>query len=328
MVLDPENLSLVRSWGCEDNCYHHSYNTATHKLISSHRGYLAVWDPDSGEKLFSRSDDSRYINCVDSHLTESLVISGNNNLEVVEWEITEQGLQILRKVELPRPSGWTRANVGVTSVKYSVDGVLIYCAEWDSQSIKIYNKESEKVGELKGHSYRVNKISTVPGVSRMILSSGSDQSIIWSLPSSGDVDACKQELDEEVQWVGFSVGEELFATVTDNQCRLWDSTDLKVVRSVEFGGFDRSKGEFHPDGECLFLNSRMGVLVYNLQLELLKSYEVLKSEDGSTTDLKITPDGSKFLVTECRNMTNDHLSKAFVWNCSDPSSATEHLIKE
>ena len=275
MVLDPEDLSLVRSWGCEDPSYHHSYNTATHKLISSHKGFLAVWDPDSGEKLFTGSDESRCIYCVDSHLTKNLVISGNNELQVVEWEISDQGLQILRKVELPclsAVSGWPYG--GVWSVKYSVDGDLIYCTEPQSQSIKIYNKESEKVGELKGHSACVNKISTVPGASGEILSSDRDSvSFLWSLPSSGDVDACKQELDEKVQWVGFSVGEELFATVTDTHCRLWDSQDLKVVRSVEFGGFYRSKGEFHPDGKCLFLNSRMGVLVYDLQLQLLESYQ-------------------------------------------------------
>ena len=73
--------------------------------------------------------------------------------------------------------------------------------------------------------------------------------------------------------MGFSVGEELFATVTDTHCRLWDSQDLKVVRSVEFGGFYRSKGEFHPNGKCLLLNSKMGVLVYDLQLQLLESYQ-------------------------------------------------------
>ena len=54
---------------------------------------------------------------------------------------------------------------------------------------------------------------------------------------------------------------------------------------------------------------------------------VLKSTDGSATDLKVTPDGTKFLVTECRNYESEE-SKAFVWNCADPTTATEHLIKQ
>ena len=43
--------------------------------------------------------------------------------------------------------------------------------------------------------------------------------------------------------------------------------------------------------------------------------------------MKITPDGTKFLVTESRNEGSKH-SKAFVWSCEDPVAASEHLIKE
>ncbi|KAL5272247.1 hypothetical protein ACHWQZ_G000461 [Mnemiopsis leidyi] len=57
------------------------------------------------------------------------------------------------------------------------------------------------------------------------------------------------------------------------------------------------------------------------------NFSVLKTDDGSTTDIKITPDGSKFLLTECRNCGMED-SKAFVWSCNEPLSAAEHLIKD
>ena len=233
--------------------------------------------------------------------------------------------------------------------------------------------------------------------------------MIWKLPSSGDIDACKQDLDEKVQWVGFAVTETHFVTVTDSHCRLWEvgeeggegeegeegekgGLECKVMKSVEIPGFYRSRGVFHPNGEHLLVTTKMDVLVFDMQLELLSthtgsywnkyltnfrrfliesclalsllileqsnteqslpfkseshndyniqinrhfsqflkliiSFSVLKTDDGSTTDIKITPDGTKFLITECRNSGMED-SKAFVWSCEDPVSASEHLIKE
>ena len=130
-------------------------------------------------------------------------------------------------------------------------------------------------------------------------------SVIWKLPSSGDIDACKQELDEKVQWVGFTVTETHFVTITESHCRLWEvgkkigemeegeevgkksgegeereegevgevgDYECKVVKSVEIPGFYRSRGAFHPNGEHLLVTTKMDVLVFDLQLELLSTH--------------------------------------------------------
>ena len=159
-VLEPGDLTVERNWSCEEPAYDHTYNPATNTLLSAHKGFLAVWDCETGEKVSTGEDESGCIYCVASHPTENLVLSGNSELQVVEWRI-EQGLEKVRQVELPCLSGW--AFGGVWSVCYSEDGEEFYCTEPHSQSIKIYNKGSEKVGELKGHPDCVNKISTVPG---------------------------------------------------------------------------------------------------------------------------------------------------------------------
>jgi hypothetical protein len=96
---------------------------------------------------------------------------------------------------------------------------------------------------------------------------------VWELPSSGEIDACKQDLDEKVQWVGFNVDEDIFATVTNQHCRLWHVENLNVIRSVEFEGFYRSKGYFHPNGLHLLLTTKMGVLIYDLELQLIASHQ-------------------------------------------------------
>ena len=104
--------------------------------------------------------------------------------------------------------------------------------------------------------------------------------MIWKLPSSGDIDACKQDLDEKVQWVGFTVTETHFVTVTDSHCRLWEVGEegemeglkCKVVQSVKIPGFYRSRGVFHPNGEHLLVTTKMDVLVFDMQLELLSTH--------------------------------------------------------
>jgi WD40 repeat protein len=152
---------MIRSWSCEAPAYHHAYNTASNTLISTHQGFIVAWNPESGTRLSTGEDGSGCIYCVDSHSSQNVVISGNSELKVVEWRIVGQVLEVVREFELPCLSGW--AYGGVWSVKYSEDSELIYCTEPQSQSIKIYNKQSEKVGELKGHSDCVNSISTIPG---------------------------------------------------------------------------------------------------------------------------------------------------------------------
>ena len=119
------------------------------------------------------------------------------------------------------------------------------------------------------------------GAQGEILSTDRKQmSVIWKLPSSGDIDACKQELDEKVQWVGFTVTETHFVTITNSHCRMWEvgkegevgELKCKVVKSVEIPGFDVSRGAFHPNGEHLLVSTRMDVLVFDMQLELLTTH--------------------------------------------------------
>ena len=115
---------------------------------------------------------------------------------------------------------------------------------------------------------------TVSGTKRELLSTDRGEvTVIWELPSSGEIDACKQDLDEKVLWAGFSEGETLFATVTEQCCRLWDPAQLTVVRSVQFEGFYRTRGCFHPDGEHLLVSCKEGVLVYDLQLQHIVSHQ-------------------------------------------------------
>ena len=104
--------------------------------------------------------------------------------------------------------------------------------------------------------------------------------MIWKLSSFDDIDACKQELDEKVQWVGFTLTETHFVTITESHCRLWEvggegeagDLEWKVVKSAEIPGFYASRGAFHPNGEHLLVMTRMDVLVFDLQLELLSTH--------------------------------------------------------
>ena len=43
------------------------------------------------------------------------------------------------------------------------DGDLIYCAEPQSGSLKVFDGQSKEVGDVKGHPDCINHINTVPG---------------------------------------------------------------------------------------------------------------------------------------------------------------------
>ena len=148
-------------FNCENPAWHYTYNNSSGKMLSTHKGFISVWDMEKGEKLFDGSDGSRCIYCIDTHPSKSNIISGNNDLKVVEWQILDDSLEVLREIELPCLSGWGFG--GVWSCKYSCEGHRIYCTEPQSQSIKIYDEEGVKVGELKGHPECVNRINIVPG---------------------------------------------------------------------------------------------------------------------------------------------------------------------
>ena len=165
-IFNPSDLSLIKNWSCEEPAFHHTYNSASHTLISSHKGSLSVWDGESGEKLHSREDGSGCIYCLDSHVTDRKILSGNNDLQVVEWRVgesEEEGLVELRRVELVCLSVWVYG--GVWSVRYGVGGEYFYCTEPQSKtkSVQVFDRESKKVGEFKGHSYNINRIAVIPG---------------------------------------------------------------------------------------------------------------------------------------------------------------------
>ena len=169
-TFNPSDLSLIKAWSCEEPAFHHTYNSASNTLISSHKGSLSVWDGESGEKLHLREDGSGCIYCLDSHVTERKILSGNNELQVVEWRVgesEEEGLVELRRVELVCLSGW--AYGGVWSVRYGVGGEYFYCTEPQSLSVQVFDKESKKVGELKGHSDCINCIAVIPGQWKVLM---------------------------------------------------------------------------------------------------------------------------------------------------------------
>ena len=161
MKLDGKTHDTAIKLSCGNPAWHYTYNKSSDQLFSTHKGFIAAWDMEKGVKLFEGNDGSRCIYCIDTHPSNNTVISGNNNLKVVEWTILESSLEILREIELPCLSGW--AYGGVWSCKYSSDGNDVYCTEPQSQSIKIYDEKSCKVGELKGHPECINRINIIPG---------------------------------------------------------------------------------------------------------------------------------------------------------------------
>ena len=93
MTLHESSLESCGHWSSTYPAWHYCYNTKAEILFSSHKGFIVGWDL-TGEKLMQEQDGSKYIYCIDTHPTEKRLISGNNNLRVVEWEIGSDGLQV------------------------------------------------------------------------------------------------------------------------------------------------------------------------------------------------------------------------------------------
>ena len=160
----------------------------------------------------------------------------------------------------------------------------------------------------------------------------------------------------QILWCGFTISEEEFITVTDSVIRVWNADSGTPVRSVEWDGHYYSKCAIHPDGvhfavqgggdgmevfwfrveDLAEVARNTGKKLYGDDLFVnLNSFfksstlgprkpfnpfiSVLESSDGSITDIALSEDGNRMLVTECKNMDSDN-SIATVWDVTDIAS--------
>ena len=162
MALFNENCDIVKTWTTDAPGYHYCFNKKSNKLFSSHKGYVLGWNSE-GALCYDDQDGVDMGRCVYSlatHPTENMILTGDNNLNVKEWVVGEESLELKRSINLPELSGW--AYGGVWSVVYDLTGDFIFATEPHSQSIQIYNQDCKLVNTLKGHSDCLNKIACVP----------------------------------------------------------------------------------------------------------------------------------------------------------------------
>ena len=328
------------NWNTGKPTFSYCFNKSSMLVLSGHNGMIQGWTLDGSLVIKIDLPEMSCVFNLASHPSLSCVLSGGHDNYLREWSMPDD-LSILQTDLAPtliichgNDVQW--AYGGNWACSYSHSGEFILSAHTNTQTIQIWNRNNECLGVLRGHTDCIRQLTVVPDSNTILSADRIGGIILWDLPelsapepiAVADVDILIDG-SNEVSWVGFVPprGDSFITCGKKHSVKKWDTNTLELLwKSNE--DINAELAAFTPNGEFLavlheeddeqtkvkWIDIRTGDIVASFTVPNNK--DEYDSWDGSTTSLCISNDGSKLLLTECRN-NNDWESVAMSVECSD-----------
>jgi WD40 repeat protein len=138
-------------------------------LASADRnGGISLWDPDSGQELFTLSGHKSAVTSLSWRGDSKLLASSSEDGTVKIWE-TKEGRQI---------KSWTAHSPGVLCVSYSADGLLGTCGR--DNRIMLWDGNGGKVRQFAGAEDLPLRIAFNPDGSRLVGTDFAGRVTVWT----------------------------------------------------------------------------------------------------------------------------------------------------
>jgi WD40 repeat protein len=264
------------------------------------KGELSMWDPSTGEQIWSNPQSSGTKDCCYS--PDGLWIVSAHEDGTIKMCEAESGKEVRT---LAGHTKWA------TSVRFSPDGLRIASSGLD-QILKIWNaKTGEELARLSGHGANVNDCCYSPDGRQIASCSGSPYRgymiKVWKADSI-DTGNALQEHSMGVASCRFSPGGRSIISygINDNNLKVWDANDAKEIGVLEvpslLGEYSFS-GPLHPvtwsfsdDGRYIAVVA--GVVDYRVVIIDLETRQEVNTLSGVdyTVACAYTPDGSRIVL--------------------------------
>ena len=319
LVANRDDGSTLKTWNTGKPSFHHCFSSSLNMIFTSHKGMIIGWDMDGQEVVRQSNNLGDVVYSLASHATKDLILSGSNDLIIREWEVSKNRnkMKLLNKIVSTTSSGWFYG--GIWSVSYDHTGDRILATEPQSQSLRIYLKDGTLQEELRGHQECINKISLVNDGACAVTCDRGGMSILWKLPKpSSKANSSLKKIDEKVLWCSFNPDGTKYVTGAHGMLRIFDTKTQKQENSnSDTNNHYSISGEWMPDGKHFVVRyDEIHVAWFNIELRLVSKLQCFETDDSSITDVALSPDGTRVVVSDCRNMRSES-SAAIIIDCSD-----------
>ena len=319
LVANRTDGSTVRSWITGEPAFHSCFSSSLEMIFTSHKGIIIGWNLDGQEIVRQSSNLGSVVYSLASHGTEDIILSGSNDHIIREWKISKESkmMNLVNEVSDSTSSGW--AYGGNWSVSYDHTGNRILSTEPHSQSLRIYHKNGSLLNELRGHQDCINNISLVNDGTRVVTCDRSNMSILWKLPGStvgeSKMDESKREkLDDKVLWCAFNPDGSKYVTAAEGILRIFDTNTQTVEHTnIETCNHYCLNGQWMPDGKhFVVIIDSIWVGWFDCELQLVSKIMCFETNDSSCTDIAVSPDGTKVVISDCRNSASESSAAAII----------------
>ena len=315
--------STIRTWNTGHPGFDHCFSSKLDMIFTGHNGIVIGWNLEGQEVVRQSANVGDVVYSLTSHETEDLILTGSNDHIIREWKISKdsRNISLVNEIKDPTSSGW--AFGGNWAVSYDHTGHRILSTEPISQAIRIYHRNGTLLDELRGHQDCINDISLVNDGNHVVTCDRGNMSILWKLPetnttseSSGNKE--DEKMDDNILWCAFNPDGSKYVTAAEGILRLFDTEGQTLLCTKKNVCNHYSlAGQWMPDGEhFVVINTDLSVAWFDLRLNLVSEIKCFETDDSTCTDLAVSPDGKRVVVSDCRNLRSD-LSAATIIDSSD-----------
>ena len=230
LAFSPDGRQLAGALGSYD-----------HFEIDLTPGEVQVWDPGTGEVLFSLPEDSQPLIAVTWSTEGRWIASGGWDSVVKLWDVKTRR-------EIHKLRGHREV---ITGLSFSHDSRRLVSSS-DDASAKIWDVlTGEEIFTLRGHNSAVNAARFSPDDSRLVTASDDGTSKVWDV-SSGRESLALRDHQGLATSVKFSPdGRRLLSASVNRTLKMWETHTGRVIR--EFKGHTRPVwcAAFSPDGRTI-----------------------------------------------------------------------------
>ena len=317
LIANRKDGSTITTWYTEGTAFDYCFSSRMNMLFSSHKGGIVGWSLNGKELVRQSNNLGDVVYALANHATEDLILSGSNDLNIREWKITKQGteMSLVNEVKDSTSSGWYYG--GNWAVSYDHSGDRILSTEPQSQSLRVYHRNGTLLNELRGHQECINKISLVQDGSHVVTCDRGDLSILWKLPDESASEE-EEKIDDKVVWCSFNPDGSMYVTAAEGILRIFDvGTNALLHTNRDACCYYSLSGTWMPDGKhFVVINNATGVAWFDCELKMISEVMCFETDDSGATDLAISPDGTKVVVTDCMNYASSSSTAAII-DCSN-----------
>ncbi|MEM9457212.1 MAG: protein kinase [Myxococcota bacterium] len=261
-----------------------AYSPTGERLVTASKDRaLAVWDPNTGDRLATMANAEGYVVALafspEGDRLSTIDTDGNARV----WN--PRAGELIRAMK-------TRDGGHGVDLAYSFAGRQLATADRD-RGVSIWNpRTGNRVATLGARSGSVRAIAYAPDDTRLATANADGNARVWN-PHTGELVATLADHDGAVLAIAYSAdGRRLATASADSTARVWDPHTGKLIATLRGHDHDVTAIAFSPDGAYLATTSAdKNARVWNPKSGL--AVATMEGHEDSAVALAYAPDGTR-----------------------------------